>query len=146
MPKYKSEIVQVWCDFVNNVKLIIKLQRKDDVLMEFSEFKEYAIKLVTDKGFLDRLNKAWNTMLLDEEKLKDMTQEGLLMEFEAFNLLAYKCMHYDTVKPKKISEKPKRLLGCASIITGSLKDITEAFPAVRGGISLFHEMIDIFKS
>ncbi len=131
-----------WVNFTNSVKLLLVPRKNNRPLDQYLELRDKVFVLVQGEQFLEDLEKAF--MGMDSPQV----QEPLLLELQAFPRALE--VAQTTSKPEKKKRWLERwgnfLLGQASTVTGSVKDIVANLPPMaKNGLTLFKEVIDLFK-
>jgi len=134
-------IQPVWINFTKSVQVLLVPQPDDRTLDQYLEFRDTVIELVQNEKFKDEINNSW----LQDTTLNDEIKSALILELNAFSR---------AVEVVQATEKTEgdfkgwinKLLGRASTVTGSVKDILDNLPPyAKNAITLFKELIDIFK-
>lgn len=146
--KLQQSFIDSWSNFVNSVHTLIKPSIDDRGLDQFLPLRDYVIALMLDKDFIDLL-KTHSGSVLEETSnelnpLKVKIMNALIMELMAFPIAVE--ITQTISKPEPTSDNwIKKWLGKASTVTGSVKDFVEHNPTLKTGITVFNEVIDIFK-
>jgi hypothetical protein len=144
-----TPIQAVWMEFTSKVRILLIPQSDDRPLDQYLPFRETVIALVQSPKFLEDLNSAWTS---SDFAISEDIKKALIMELDAFRLSA----EVAQTIPKSTAETPAaeskgwretlfNLLGRASTTVGSLKDIVELSPYAKAAVTLFKELIDLFK-
>lgn len=146
MPTRKRNIEtpmgDAWLDYTDSVLLLLVPQQDDRALDQYMEFRDNVYKIVQGDLFLHELNQAWSRFY---EPPNAEIGAALLIELKSFSR---------SIESARATEDPsdeskgwiKKWLGRASTVTGSVKDIVENLPPyAKNGITLFKELVDIFK-
>jgi hypothetical protein len=134
-------IQTAWLSFTKSVQILLVPQVDDRPLDQYLAFRNTVLELVQSEKFLAALNSAWSPFT-------DFPQEGsgdaLIMELQAFPLAME--VAGATEKPEDAKKWWKKMLGRASTISGSVKDLLDALPPeAKMALTLFGELIDLFK-
>ena len=143
MPDYlpATPIEAAWLNFTNSVRDLLVPQPEDRPLDQYLVFRDAVFALVQGQPFLMQLGGAWPPMT--DAPVAEIGN-ALLLELQAFPLAAE--VAKATVKPEESKGWWRKTLGRASTVSGSLKDLLDNLPpAVKGGLTLFNELIDVFK-
>jgi hypothetical protein len=137
----RTPIQGAWIKFVGSVRLLLVPQPDDRPLDHFLPFRDAVLILVQNEQFLTELNAA----LQKSSNIKGLTEvhNALLLELQAFSLAAE--VAQTTGKPEEAKGWWKTMLDRASTVTGSVKDLVEKLPYVKSALTLFMELIEIFK-
>lgn len=140
--KTNTPIRVVWIKLVNNVGLLLVPQPDDRHLDQFLDFRDAVLPLVQDEGFLGHL----------ETKFKEIegpeNGNALIEELKAISRGIEVTTATEKTKEKQQGEGASwwsKLLGRASIGVGSVKDIIKLEPKFQHALTLFKELIDLFK-
>lgn len=138
-----TPIQSAWLNFTNSVRPLLVPRPDDRPLDQYLAFRDAVLAEVQGQKFLDELKQAWGPFTDNDTKAE--VGNILLMELKAFPLAME--VAQATEKP---TEKSKgwwnRWLGRASVVTGSVKDIIDNLPPyAKGMITLFKELIDLYK-
>ena len=129
-------------DFTGSVRILLVPQVDDRPLDQYLPFRDTVLALVQSQEFLDQLQESW-APLTDYPRKR--IGDALLMELKAFPLAVEVAQATEKAAPEP---KPwwRKLLGRASTVAGSVQDLMDSLPPyVKGGITLFKELIDLFK-
>jgi hypothetical protein len=119
-------IQPVWINFTKSVQVLLVPQPDDRTLDQYLEFRDTVIDLVQNDEFMKEINNAWSQNTnLDNKILDNKIQNALILELNAFSR---------AVEVAQATEKTdgglkgwiNKLLGRASTVTGSVKDILES--------------------
>jgi hypothetical protein len=142
-PPKPSEFRLAWMRFTDSVKPLLVAVPDDRPLDQFLPFREKVYSIIQGKEFLEELDKSW--IVYTDYPLHE-TGQALLMEMNAFTFAAEVAKETEPLEETTKKTWMGRLLGKASVVTGSVKDIiSDLPPMVKNGITLFKEAIDIFK-
>ncbi|NWF35770.1 hypothetical protein [Mariprofundus sp. KV] len=130
-----------WLAFVKSAESLLELRSKQHRhLKEFDGFQQAVLKIVRDKKFVSDLSEGWIDL---KGKESEDVANALLLEVELFPKAAAVAAQGS---PKRLPGWVRRLLGGASTVAGSVKDILEDLaPYTKNGITLFKELMDISK-
>jgi len=136
-----TPIQVAWVSFVDSVQGLLVPRSDDRPLDQYLAFRDAVLALVRNDQFLMELNMTWPAIAAPP-----LTDTGslLLLELQAFP---------HAVEVAKATEKPeegkgwlKKMLGRASTVSGSVKDLMENLPPyAKNGITLFKEVVDLFS-
>jgi hypothetical protein len=128
-----------WRAYVKSVRVLLVPDPDDRPLDQYLEMRDRVLGIVESYEFTRDLEVPWNSNLSDD------VRAALLSELKALPL----AVEVASATAKSDSEKTgwfKRLLGRASTVAGSVKDILANLPPnVKNGLTLLKEVIDIFK-
>jgi hypothetical protein len=142
-PPKPSEFRLAWIRFTDHVKPLLVAVPDDRPLDQFLPFRDKVYGIIQGKEFLEELDKGW--IVFTDYPLVE-TGQALLMEMNAFSYAAEVAKETEPVEESTKKTWISRLLGKASVVTGSVNDlVTNLPPWVKSGITLFKEAIDIFK-
>jgi len=138
----QQPIQDAWIHFVKSVHTLLVPQPHDRPLDQYLQFRDAVMTLVLSEPFLAELNKEWPLLFSDYPQYR--IDQALLLEIEAF------CRSVEvakaTAKPEEGTGWWRTMLGRASTVTGSVKDLMDNLPPVaKGGLTLFKELIDLFR-
>jgi hypothetical protein len=126
----------VWLDFTKSVRTLLVPQEDDRPLDQYLEFRDKVVSLVQSPTFLNELGSAW-------PPFTDVG-DALIMELKAFPLAVEVAQNTQKATPES-KQWWKRWLGRASTTTASVKELIADFPYVKSGLTVFKELIDLFK-
>jgi hypothetical protein len=134
-------IQPAWLAFVKSVQILLVPQVDDRPLDQYLAFRDKVLELAQSEQFLANLNKRWGGF---RDNPKKEIGDALILELEAFPR---------AIEIAKAIEKPedskkwwKKLLGHASTVTGSMKDLLDALPPeAKMALTLLKELFDLFK-
>ena len=136
----RTDIQLAWIAFVRSTGELCVPSPDDRPLDQFLPFRDKVLALVLSEQFLKELNKAW----IDLTNNQDI-RDALLLELKAFPLAAEVAK---AANPTPTASKGwlHSLLGRASTVAGSVKDLVEKLPWwAKSAITLFKELVDLFK-
>jgi hypothetical protein len=144
-----TPIQAAWMGFTSNVRILLVPQSDDRPLDQYLPFRDTVIALVQSPTFLKDLNSGWTS---SDHSISPDIQNALIMELDAFRL----SVEVAQAMPKSTAETPAaeskgwretlfNLLGKASTTVGSVKDIVELSPYAKAAVTLFKELVDLFK-
>lgn len=131
-----------WLNYAKGVKALLVPQVDDRPLDQYLAFRDAVLQLVQSDQFLRDLNAGW----ISPNELPPMTEikKVLLLELEAFPRAVE--VAQATGKPEEAKGWWRNMLGRASTVSGSVKDLVENLPPyAKHGLTLFKELIDLFK-
>lgn len=136
-----TPIGSAWLDFVASVQSLLSVQVDDRPLDQYLVFRDAVLKRVQSETFLAELNTTW-------ENIKDssISEDGnmLLLELQAFSRAVEVARAIG--RPEDAKKSWKQLLGHASTVSGSVKDVIASLPAeAKIALTLLGELIAIFK-
>lgn len=137
-----TPIQAAWMDFTGSVRILLVPQADDRPLDQYLAFRDTVLALVQSPEFLSQLEASWAPFT--DYPMKRIG-DALLMELKAFPLSVEVAKATEKATPES---KPwwRKLLGRASTVTDSVKDLMDSLPPyVKGGITLFKELLDLFK-
>lgn len=146
----KTEAQRSWLNFVNTTQLLLVPQVDDRPLDQYLAFRDAVLTIVKSEGFLDELNTMWSPTA-GAPPANTPPRKIILPEFLAALLLELKAfpLAVEVIRATEKPEEPKKgwraLLGHASVVAGSLKDFAEDLPYLKGGLTLFGELLDLFR-
>ena len=131
----QTPIQIAWINYVNAVQTLLGPQIDDRSLYQFFGFRDAVLNLVNGEQFLTDLNTAWLS-LSDHQPYA--IGNALLLELEAFPRAA------EVVQATMKSEEGKgwwrTMLGRASTVSGSVKDLMENLPPnAKNALTLFKD-------
>jgi hypothetical protein len=141
----RTPIQIAWINFVKSVQALLVPQADDRPLDQYLSFRDAVVAFVQNERFLTELNTAWtpqsnDTGLIGLEEIRNV----LLLELQAFPLAVE--VAKATEKPEEPKSRWRKMLGGASTVSGSVKDLPERLPwYARCGLTAFNELIDLFK-
>ena len=142
-PANESSPIEIaWTNYIKSVKKFMVIQKKDRPLDQFLDFKNAVFVIVEGREFLANLRMGFNQL----NKSPDI-QNALLLELESFSR-SVEVAQAINKKEKKKSWRTMagKLFGRASTVAGSVSDILDKLPPyAKCGITLFKELIDLFK-
>jgi hypothetical protein len=134
-------IQPAWLGFVKSVQILLVPQVDDRSLDQYLVFRDKILVLVQSEQFLANLNKRWAVF---RDYPKKEIGDALILELEAFPRAIE--IAKATEKPEDSKKWWKKLLGHASTVTGSVKDLLEALPPeAKMALTLLKELFDLFK-
>ncbi|GAX60129.1 hypothetical protein SCALIN_C05_0214 [Candidatus Scalindua japonica] len=130
-----------WMNFTKSVRLLLVPQQDDRPLDQYLDFRDSVFVIVESENFLDKLQEAWRPFTDISQK---EVGEALIKELKAFPRAIEVA---ETIEKSTTESKGhiNRWLGRASIVTGSVKDLLDNVPYVKSAITLFEELISMFK-
>ena len=141
-PTDRDRLEASWLRFTDSVRVLIVPRADDRPLDQFLSFRDAVFKLVQSRRFLDDLRDAWTPFT--DSPLMDVG-EVLLFELEAFPLAVEVAEATEKQVPEGKGWREK-VLGKASTVAGSVKDILENLPPfAKHALTLFRELLDLFK-
>lgn len=136
----RTPIQTAWLKFAMSVQSLLVPQVDDRPLDQYLAIRDAVLVLVQSNQFLAELNKGWSETLSATPEIKT----ALLLELEAFPRAVE--VAQTIAKPEETKGWWRNMLGRASTVSGSVKDIVENLPPyARHGLVLFKELIDLFK-
>lgn len=144
---YQSPIVPVWIVYTDKVKLLLVPRKDNRPLDQYLSLRDAAFVIVQGDEFLKGLNEAFKVDPNSNSVPPEIT-DALVLELQAATraIEVAKAMENPNKKEKWWDKWGKKLLGQASTVTGSVKDIGENMsPLVKNGLTVFNEVIDLFK-
>ncbi|MBL7781382.1 MAG: hypothetical protein JNM22_09215 [Saprospiraceae bacterium] len=140
----ESPIRKAWLAFVESVKTLLVPRKDNRPADQFLELRDKVYDIVLSEEFLKDLDIAYNGGPGNNYHIEEPVKEALLLELQAYKR-AVEVVHL-TEKRKEKKNWFSPLLGKASTVTGSVKDIlAENMPFLKGGLTLFNEVLDLFK-
>jgi len=141
----RTEIQIAWIDFAKSVRVLLVPQTDDRPLDQYLAFRDAVFVVVQGEQFLNDLNSAWEPAPANfKNKLPPDIQKALLLELKAVPLEVE--VAQKTGKQEEEKGWWRRVLGRASTVSGSVKDILENLPPyAQNALTLFKELIDLFK-
>lgn len=140
----QTAIQNKWIDYVQGVKVLLVPQADDRLLDRYLPFRDAVLVLVQNEQFLKELNEAWPPRSPSGDFQLTEVGDALLLELQAFPHAVE--VAQATEKPEEAKVWWRRMLGRASTTTGSVQDILTALPPyAKMGLTLFKELIDLFK-
>jgi hypothetical protein len=138
----RTPIQIAWLNYVKTVQVLLVPQVDDRPLDQFIAFRDAVLILVQGEQFLSEINHTW-TRSNKEPNLTEV-KKALLLELESFPR-AVEVAHA-TSKPEESKGWWKNLLGRASTVSGSVKDLMDDLPRyAKYALTLFRELIDLFR-
>lgn len=134
-------VTDAWVGFVKSVQIVLVPRSDDRPLDQFLEFRDAVISLVLDQKFLGNLDSAIDKFAAAKDH---ELMNVLLLELQAFPRSVEVAKSLDKGDEQSIGWWDK-LLGRASTITGSVKDVAEKNPYAKAATTLFKEAIDIYR-
>ena len=150
MPTFEtSAFMKTWQRFVNALTQHLGAQPDDRSLDQFLGFRDGVLTLVQDPPFTSNLE----SCLKEASSTSDDTSgdRNRILNLLQLELDATARAGEVTLSLPETEEKSglRRMLGRGSTAVKSLKDILEAFlqkyPLLKGGLTLFGELLDIYK-
>jgi hypothetical protein len=139
----RTPIQIAWINFTKSVQVLLGPQTDDRPLDQYLSFRDAVLTLVQNEQFLKGLNEAWESFTADTPPLTEI-RDALLLELQAFPLAVE--VAKGTEKPEEAKGWRSKMLGQASMVSGSVKDLLQNLPPyVKSGLTLFEELIDLFK-
>jgi hypothetical protein len=148
-----TKFANAWKSFVEALEKLLRLPNEDRPLDQFYHFRDEVLTLVKSGDFGQELQKSLTDLTRaasnDPDQAKQTTRivEVLLLELEASARAAEITLHAQDRDGKR--SWVRRMLGRGSVATGSVKDILDdllkQYPLLKGGLTLFGELLDIFK-
>jgi len=137
-----SEIRVAWISFTQSTGALLVPMPDDRPLDQFLPFRDRVLTLVQSEAFLQALDTAWGPFA---NSPNSDVSEALLMELRAFPLAAEVAKATATT-PTESKGWFSKLLGRASTVAGSVKDLVENLPPwAKNALTLFKELVDLFK-
>lgn len=139
----RTPIQIAWLNFTKSVQVFLVPQPDDRPLDQFLSFRDAVLSLVQGESFLTQFNQSWTP---EDEKKNSPAEikDALLMEIQAFPLAVE--VARATSKPEESKGWWKTMLGRASTVSGSVKDLMEHLPpSAKQARTLFKELIDLFR-
>jgi len=151
-----SRMENAWLKFVRNLRDVLVVQSDDRPLDQYLAFRDQVLELVESQDFLAELKAVWTESTAEgytkptQQQVSQRRVVGLaLLELEssAHEAEIAKGIPTTDIEQRKIWFR--KALGRASTVAGSVKDIFEDFiknyPLLKGGITLFRELLNLFK-
>jgi hypothetical protein len=136
-----TPVSKAWLEFTRGVRVLLVPQPDDRPLDQFLAMRDKVYEMVQSERFLAEFDGAWRGMTVPA--MVD-TADALVMELKAIPLALEVAQN---TEPE--AESPgwiRRLLGRASTVTGSVRDIVQNLPPyAKNAITLFKELVDLFK-
>jgi hypothetical protein len=126
--------------FKNAVKPLLVADADNVPLQQYLSLRDKVFQIVEDPKFLDAMDKAWNELSAENDDVRS----AMLEELNAFP----RAVESANAEEKKNPTASWRsaLLSWASTTVGSLKKLLAKAPwYVQSGLTLFKEVIDIFR-
>ncbi len=143
-PSGRSEIRVAWLAFAQSTGALLVPSPDDRPLDQFLPFRDKVLALVQSEAFLKDLDAAWITFSTNSPNGE--VSDALLMELRAFPFSVEVAKATAPAAPESKGWWTK-MFGRASTVTGSVKDLVDNLPPLaKGGITLFKELVDLFKS
>jgi hypothetical protein len=155
-PDLKS-IENVWRKFVETMAHVLVMQPDDRPLDQYLAFRDEVLTLVTSNEFLTQLKAIWpvgetggraEKAVPDWEKIDTRIANLVLLEIESSARAAEVAKTAQGTDDER-KERFNKILGRGSTVTGSvqdiLKNILDKYPLLKGGLTVFRELLDIFK-
>jgi len=140
----QTPIQITWINYVKGVQVLLVPQSDDRPLDQYLPFRDAVLGLVQSEQFLKELNEAWPPRSPSGNFQLTEIGDVLLLELRAFPHAVE--VAQATGKPEETKGFWRRMLGRASTTSGSLQDIlTELPPYAKMSLTLFKEVIDLFK-
>jgi hypothetical protein len=130
-----------WLNYVHAVQSLLVPQTDDRPLDQYLAFRDAVVALAVSEQFLREVNVAWNPTPPDPQA---EIKAALLLELQSFP----RAMEVSaaTSKPEEAKGWWRNMLGRASTVSGSVKDLLENLPPyAKNCLTLFKELIEIFK-
>lgn len=147
----QTAIQIAWIKYVKSVQILLVPQIDDRPLDQYLAFRDSVLDFVQGERFLAELNEAWGPP--DGSPFPSSPppyyplpeiRRALLQEIQAFPLAVE--VAQATQKPGESKGWWGKMLNRASTVSGSVKDLMDNLPPYgRNAITLFKELIDLFK-
>ena len=143
-PTPDFNFIDTWKKFCEDLRSLLVTRKDARMLDQYLELRNKAIEIVTSDEFLKDMENFVKEPPLGGDK---NVIEALDLEIKAFS--KSKEIAFTIGNPYKKKQWWKKwgrgLLGQASIVNGSVKDNIGDSPKLKAGLTLFGEVIDIFK-
>ncbi len=140
----RTPIQIAWLNFVGSVQVLLVPQIDDRPLDQYLTFRDAVVALVQNEQFLSGLNLAWAAPVAQSDPTIAEVRSVLLLELQAFPRAVE--VAQATEKSEEGKGWMRKMLGRASTTCGSVKDLLGNLPPyVKNGLTLFNELIDLFK-
>ena len=135
---------KVWEQFCRDLRFLLVTRKNNRMLDQFLDLKNRVLDRVEGEEFKTSLVSAYNLNKADAPK---EVRESLLLEIASFSRAKEIAVSVgDTSNKKRWWKKwGNWLLGKASVVTGSVKDIVGDNSNLKSTLILLGEVIDIFK-
>ena len=138
----RTPIQAAWISFAESVQSLLSPQPDDRPLDQYLAFRDRVMALVQSDAFVNGL--AFPARPDADSSLR-LVDDALLAELQAFSRAAEVARTIEPTGPDR-KEWLRRLLGRAGTVSGSVKDLLENLPPMaKSGITLFKELVDLFK-
>lgn len=132
-----TDIQTAWINFVKSVRGLLVPQADDRPLDQYLEFRDAVLTIVEGEQFLADLNTGWGTAV-------DEIRKALLLELRVFPRAVE--VAQATTKVEERQGWLNKMLGRASTVSGSVKDLIDNLPPyVKSALTLFNELVELFK-
>ncbi len=129
---------------------LLTIQPEDRVLDQYLAFRDAVFELLKSEAFRNELQMALRTFTTNSDfgyARNEQIVNILRLELEATARGAEVVRSLST--PEQKQSGLRRLLGRASTVNGSIKEVLEEvlrrYPLLRGGLIVFGELLDLFK-
>ena len=140
-PTNRTPLQAAWMTFAEAVQSLLGPQADDRPLDQYLAFRDRVMALVKSDAFVNGLV---FPVRPDADPSLQLVDDALLAELRAFARAAEVARAEEDTPAWK--RWVNRLLGRAGTVSGSVKDLLEDLPSiVKSGLTLFKEMIDLFK-
>ncbi|MFZ4427167.1 MAG: hypothetical protein ACOYOO_08415 [Saprospiraceae bacterium] len=143
--KPELDFKKVWEQFCRDLRFLLVTRKNNRMLDQFLDLKNRVLDRVEGEEFKTSLVNAYNN--LNKEDPPKEVRESLLLEIASFSRAKEIAVSVgDTSNKKRWWKKwGNWLLGKASVVTGSVKDIVGDNSNLKSTLILLGEVIDIFK-
>lgn len=131
-----------WLNYVKGVRVLLVPQVDDRPLDQYLSFRDTVLALVQNERFLRDIDNG--LVSITEPKDTADIRDALLLELEAFPRAVD--VYQNAAQPEERKVWWRSMLSRAGTVSGSVKDIAENLPPyAKQGLTLFKELIDLFK-
>ena len=153
MPDSNLTPIEVaWVKFVHHLSDLLVIQPDDRPLDQYLRFRDEVLALVTSDEFLQELKENWpgqtGSAVSPVPDKRARTANLVLLELDS----SIRAVEVAKTLPATDPERKdwfRKLLGRGSTVTGSVADILEDvfsnYPLLKGGLTVFRELLDLFK-
>jgi hypothetical protein len=139
LPPIRWDLLKDFPPFVKAVRSLLSADADHVPIQHYNTLRNKVFLILEDEKFLAAITKAWNELKPEQDDVKD----AMLEELRAFSG-ALESANAEEKKNPDVSWWSASL-GWASTSIGSLKDILEETPYVKNVLTLFKEVVDIFR-
>ena|SRR5947208_9202023 len=137
-----TPVQEAWLIFTDACRLLLGPQSDDRPLDQYLAFRDRVLALVQGDAFLGELETGWSSANKPPTEVAD----ALLLELTVFSR-AVEVANTTATSDQEKKGWFRRLLSKGSTVAGSVDELIKDLPPLaKGGIKLFRELVDLFRS